>query len=168
MTRHFSVMDAVELTQILRAAGRSEVMPRFRRLGGDDVRTKTGPSDLVTVADEAAERLIMQGLQRRFPGCVVIGEEAASGNPMLLDQLMEAELAFVVDPIDGTSNFAAGVPLFGMMTAVLARGEVVASVIHDPVCDGAAVAVRGEGAWLEHPDVRRWHCGSPRQPARRR
>ncbi len=148
----FSVADAVEVTQILRAAARAEIMPRFRRLGSDDVRTKSGPTDLVTVADEAAERLITQGLERRFAGCVVIGEEAAAGEPGLLDRLGDAELAFVVDPIDGTSNFAAGVPLFGVMAAAVMRGEVVGAVIHDPLCDDAAVAVRGEGAWLEHPD----------------
>ncbi|MGI4746912.1 MAG: inositol monophosphatase family protein [Janthinobacterium lividum] len=152
MGRTFTIAEAVELTQILRAAARVEIMPHFRRLQPDQIRTKSGPSDLVTIADERAERLITQGLERRFPGCVVIGEEATAADPTLLDRLADAELAFVVDPIDGTSNFAAGVPLFGVMIAALMHGEVVASVIHDPLCDDTAVAVRGEGAWLEHAD----------------
>ena len=67
MGRTFSEVDALEVTQILRAAARSEIMPRFRRLHVDAVREKTGPSDLVTVADEEAERLITQGLERRVP-----------------------------------------------------------------------------------------------------
>ena len=63
-----------------------------------------------------------------FPGCVVVGEEATSANPSLLNQLADAELAFVVDPVDGTSNFAAGLPLFGCMAAAFRHGEVVRSV----------------------------------------
>jgi fructose-1,6-bisphosphatase/inositol monophosphatase family enzyme len=60
-----------------------------------------------------------------------------------------------VDPVDGTANFAAGLPLFGVMAAVVVRGEVVAAAIHDPVGDDTALAVRGEGAWMETPDGRR-------------
>ena len=159
MNGTFSVADAVEVTQILRAAARVEIVPRFRRLGSGDVRTKSGPTDLVTVADEAAERLITQGLERRFPGCVVIGEEAAAADAGLLDQLGDAELAFVVDPVDGTSNFAAGVPLFGVMAAALVRGEVVGAVIHDPLCDDAAIAVRGEEPGSSMPMDSRWRSG---------
>ena len=55
----------------------------------------------------------------------------------------------MVDPIDGTSNYAAGLPLFGVMAAVVMRGEVVAAAIHDPVGDDTALALRGEGAWTQ-------------------
>ena len=140
----FTVRDAAELTQVLRAAARLEIMPRFRRLEPGGIRTKSGPLDLVTVADEAAETLITEGLSRLFPDALIVGEEAASRHPALLGRLSGAERAIVVDPIDGTSNYAAGVPLFGVMAAVLQAGEVVASVIHDPVSDDTAVAVRGE------------------------
>src|SRR4051794_14753313 len=92
---------------LLRDASRAEILPRFRNLAHGAVRMKTGPLDLVTEADEAAERRIEAGLRREFPGCVVIGEEAASADPSLLAELAGAELAFVVDPIDGTANFAA-------------------------------------------------------------
>lgn len=141
-----------ELALLLRAAARSEIMPRFRNLGGDDVRQKSGPLDLVTVADEAAERMITAGLRKMFPGCVVVGEEATAADPGLLEGLADAPLAFVVDPIDGTSNYAAGLPLFGCMAAALVRGEVVAAAILDPVGDDMALALRGEGAWLERSD----------------
>lgn len=144
-----------DLAAILRDAGRAEIMPRFRRLSAADIHQKTGPLDLVTAADEAAERMITAALGRRFPGAVVVGEEAASADPALLCNLAAPELAFVVDPVDGTANFAAGLPLFGVMAAVLRHGEVVASVIHDPVGDDAALALRGEGAWIETPDGRR-------------
>ncbi len=150
--RDFSARNLAELAVLLRAAARAEIMPRWRRLGPGDVRVKTGPLDLVTAADEAAERMIASGLERLFPGCLVVGEEAASDNPDLLDRLADADLAFVVDPVDGTANFAAGLPLFGTMAAALVRGEIVAGVVHDPVGDDSALALRGGGAWIEAAD----------------
>jgi fructose-1,6-bisphosphatase/inositol monophosphatase family enzyme len=148
---HFSADDLAQLATLLRAAARAEVMPRFRHLGADDVHAKSGPLDLVTVADEAAERFITAGLHRLHPGAVVIGEEATAADPTLLDRLAGADLAFVVDPIDGTANFAAGLPLFGTMAAVIRRGEIIAAAIHDPLGDDTALALRGEGAWIETP-----------------
>jgi fructose-1,6-bisphosphatase/inositol monophosphatase family enzyme len=150
----FTTAQARAVADLLREAAAVEIRPRFRRLAAADIRAKTGPLDLVTEADEAAERHITAGLQRLFPGCLVVGEEAASANPSLLDGLAGAELAFVVDPVDGTSNFAAGLPLFGCMAAAIIRGETVAGIIHDPMGDDTAIAVRGEGAWTESPDGR--------------
>ena len=143
-------LDVVEA--VLRDAARQEVMPRFRHLAASDVRTKTGPHDLVTQADLAAERAIAAALRRECPGCLVVGEEETAADPALLDGLSEAELAFVVDPVDGTSNFVAGLPLFACMAAAIMRGEVVGAVIHDPVGDDSALALRGEGAWMQAPD----------------
>jgi fructose-1,6-bisphosphatase/inositol monophosphatase family enzyme len=148
----FSVGDARELAQLLRAAGRAEVMPRFRRLAPGAIRQKSGPLDLVTEADEAAEAMISAGLTRMFPGCRVVGEEAVAADRSLLGQIGGPGLCFVVDPIDGTANFAAGLPLFGIMAAAVQDGEIVGAVIHDPVGDDCAMAVRGEGAWTEMPD----------------
>ena len=67
-----------ELVQLVRAVARAEIMPRFRRLGPADVQVKTGPLDLVTVADEAAETALTQALLARHPDALVVGEEAAS------------------------------------------------------------------------------------------
>jgi fructose-1,6-bisphosphatase/inositol monophosphatase family enzyme len=151
----FSVSQLGVVAELLRDAARREIIPRYRNLTDGAVRAKTGPLDLVTEADEAAERIITDGLRQAFPGCVVVGEEAAADDPSLLRGLVGADLAFVVDPVDGTANFAAGLPLFGVMAAVIIRGEVAASVIHDPLGDDSALAVRGEGAWIEAPDGRR-------------
>jgi len=151
------------VSDLMRDAARVEILPRFRNLGAGAVKMKTGPLDLVTEADEAAELRITEGLRRAFPGCVVIGEEAASANPALLRDLPDADLAFVVDPVDGTANFAAGLALFGVMAAAFRRGEVVGSVIHDPIGDDSAMALRGEGAWIETSDLRRrdLHVAAP-------
>ena len=141
--------DMASAIQLVRAVAQAEVMPRFRMLQPGDIQAKSGPLDLVSVADEQAELALSAGLQRLFPGCIVVGEEAATRDPGLLRTIAEAELCFVVDPVDGTSNFCAGLPLFGMIVAAVRRGEVVGGIIHDPVGDDTAWAVRGEGAWME-------------------
>ncbi len=150
----FSLQDALALDEMLRDAARSEILPRFKRLSTGAVRQKSSGLDLVTDADEAAEAAITAHLLRRFPGAVVVGEEAAERDPRLLDRLGEAELAFVLDPVDGTTNFVSGLPLFGVMAAVVSRGEVIAGLIHDPISDDTAIAVRGEGSWIQAPDGR--------------
>lgn len=143
-----SAARAAEVATLLREAARAEILPRFRRLAQGAVRAKSGPLDLVTDADEAAERMIEAGLSRIFPGCAVVGEEACAADPAVLDRIADADLAFVVDPVDGTANFAAGVPLFGCMAAAVSKGEVIAGWIHDPLGDDTAIALRGEGAWI--------------------
>lgn len=149
-----SASEAAEVAALLRHAARAEILPRFRRLAQGQVRSKSGPLDLVTDADEAAERVIEAGLMRMFPGCAIVGEEAAAADERVLDRLAGADLAFVVDPVDGTANFASGTPLFGSMAAAVVRGEVVAAWIHDPLGDDTAMALRGEGAWIADAEGR--------------
>lgn len=148
----FSNDDLHHTGAILAQAAASEIMPLFRRLSTAQIRQKTSAFDVVTQADYAAEALIARELLAAFPGAVVIGEEAAHSNPALLDAIATAELAFIVDPIDGTKNFASGLPLFGVMAAVTSRGQVLAGVIHDPLRGDFAYALRDQGAWLEHAD----------------
>ena len=148
----FGAAELAEVLQLVRAVARSEIMPRFRRLAAEDVSAKSGPLDLVTVADEAAEARLTTGLLRLFPGCRVVGEEATARDPASIEQIGMAGRCFVVDPIDGTSNYAAGLPLFGVIVAVVEDGETVGALIHDPVGDDTAMALRGQGAWLEQPD----------------
>ena len=151
---NLSRTDALRLAAILRHATATEIMPRWRRLATGQIRAKTGPLDLVTDADEAAEHVITAALESAFPGCVIVGEEAASADPSILARLKGAELAFVIDPVDGTSNFAAGMPLFGCMAAAIVRGEVAMAVIHDPLGDDSAIALRGQGAFTLAADGR--------------
>lgn len=155
MSRTFTLEDTRRLAAILAETAQAEVMPRFRNLPEGAVRGKTSPRDLVTDADEAAERLIATRLAKLHPGAVLIGEEASARNPALLNMLVDADLAFLIDPIDGTRNYVAGLPLFGMMIAACHRGDVIAGVIYDPVSRDSALAVRGEGAWLEFENGKR-------------
>ncbi len=144
---------AIELAflgRVLAEAARAEIMPRFARLSAVDRRQKTSAFDIVTDADEAAEAAILSALRARHgSGAVYIGEEAAGRDPSLLATIATADLAFIIDPLDGTKNFASGLPLFGVMAAVTVAGEVVAAAIHDPVRADTACAIRGGGAWME-------------------
>jgi fructose-1,6-bisphosphatase/inositol monophosphatase family enzyme len=139
----------LELGAILAEAATAEIMPRFRRLGAGDIRVKSGPMDVVTEADEAAERRITAAIARLLPGAFVLGEEASERDPGMLVRAATADLAVTVDPLDGTWNFANGLSLFAAMAAVAVRGEIVAAAIHDPVGQDSAYALRGEGAWIE-------------------
>lgn len=148
----FLPKDIHRVGEILAFAAHTEIMPRFGRLTATQVREKSFQFDLVTDADEKAEELITCQLKAAFPGAIVIGEEAAHKNPALLQAIATAELAFVVDPIDGTRNFTANLSLFGVMAAATVYGEIVAGVIYDPVCQDWAYAVLGAGAWIERED----------------
>jgi len=149
---------------ILGDAARTEILPRFRDLAAAGVRQKSSHLDLVTDADVAAEARIAEALANAFPSAVVVGEESASRDPAVLDGLDTAELAFVIDPVDGTKNFSSGLPLFGVMAAVLQRGAVVAGIVHDPIVGDCAIGLAGGGAWIEGPDGRQTalHVAAPR------
>nr|WP_314072006.1 inositol monophosphatase [uncultured Roseococcus sp.] len=163
----FSAGQAEDVASVLRDAAQAEILPRFRRLSAGDIRTKAGPLDLVTEADEAAERRIVAALAARFPQAMILGEEAAAADPTLLDRMAEAELCFIIDPVDGTANFAAGVPLFGVMVAAVRNGETIAGWIHDPMGDDTVIGLRGEGAWVQASDGARHDCrvAPPKPPS---
>lgn len=148
----FSEHDLHQVGDALAAAARTEIMPRFRKLTSAQIRQKSSALDLVTDADEAAEAVIGAALQAAFPGALIVGEEGTHRDPALLQALPSAELAFLVDPIDGTRNFASNLPLFGVMAAATIRGEIVGGVIYDPVVRDWAYALRGSGAWMESED----------------
>lgn len=152
MSQSFSATDLADLSAILVEAADAEIMPRFKRLNVDEIETKSGPQDFVTVADRGAERFIAERVEERFPGAVFVGEESVAADPSRLGLIAGADLAIVVDPIDGTFNFANGLPLFGVMAAVVVGGETVAGVIYDPVCRDRIFALRGDGAWAEARD----------------
>lgn len=145
----FSRTDLDRLSAIMVEAAGREIMPRFRSLGDGGIREKTGALDLVTDADEQAEWLIRDQCARAFPEALFVGEESVARDAGLLDKLQDADLAIIVDPIDGTSNFAWGLPLFGVLAAVVERGVTVGGIIYDPVGRDCTFAIKGEGAWAK-------------------
>jgi fructose-1,6-bisphosphatase/inositol monophosphatase family enzyme len=136
----------------MREAAQAEILPRFRAITADAIRAKTAADDIVTDADVGAERFIGQRLHERLPGILVVGEEAVSDDASILSHLADADLAAVIDPVDGTWHFAHGVPMFGSILAIVSGGETIAGIIHYPVMGDFLVARRGEGAWHVSPD----------------
>lgn len=133
VTAPLTPAQKTQLINLVRRAARAEIMPRFRRLDAGDIDTKRDENDLVTAADTGAEAMITRGLQMAFPHALVVGEEAVAKTPSLLDGIAEAELCFIIDPVDGTWNFAKGMPLFGTIIAVCRFGQPVLGLIYDPV-----------------------------------
>ena len=123
------------------AAG-AGLMRRFSQLGELQIRTKTGPADLVSIADEEAERSIHDRLGKLHPKFGFVGEEG--GTTIGRD----SGESWVVDPLDGTTNFLFGTPLWGVNVALVREGEVVAGVSWLPALGEMYVAEQGAGAWL--------------------
>ena len=155
--------DIRAIAALMREVARAEIMPRFGRIGPADLRTKAGPLDPVTIADEAAERALSAGLEHRFPGIAIVGEEAVAADPSLIDRVRDQKPLFVIDPIDGTQNYAAGLPLFGVMIALIENGVTTAGLIHDPLRDDTVIARAGHGAVLLLGDgaTTRLHVADP-------
>ena len=142
----------------IRQVGAAEVIPRFRSLADGDIIEK-GPGDLVTIADQECERVLSERL-RVFRDIPVVGEEAAAADPSLLDLVASAPAVWVVDPIDGTSNFVAGNTNFVVMVALVEHGATTAAWVWHPETDAMLTAERGQGVSLngEHvPVITRSH-----------
>ncbi len=145
----FQRKDLERLADIVSIAADQEIIPRFRKLGEGAIREKTSALDLVTDADEAAEAAIKLAVAKAFPKAAFIGEESVEKDRSLLEKIVDAELAIIVDPVDGTSNFAWGLPLFGVLAAVTSRGETIGGIIYDPLGRDCTFALKGHGAWAK-------------------
>lgn len=138
-----SLPPLAELCDLLRAVSRDEILRRFRRVGS---RTK-GDGSPVTEADLAVQARVAEALRGLDPARPLLGEEMPS-----VEQ--EALLAgsgsgfWCLDPLDGTSNFAAGFPLFAISLALIWRGDPLLGIVYDPVREECFAARRGGGCWL--------------------
>jgi myo-inositol-1(or 4)-monophosphatase len=124
------------LVECVRAAG-ALVLRHFGKTDG--ARRKGNASDVVTAADLASERLIAELIRRRYPDHNLLGEEEGH-------QHRGSDITWVIDPLDGTSNFAAGLPWFGVMVAVLQQAKPVLAAMYLPVTDVLYTAEHGKGA----------------------
>ncbi|PZU08570.1 inositol monophosphatase family protein [Sphingomonas sp.] len=144
---------------LMRTVAAEVVMPSFRSLASHEVIEKA-PGDFVTVADRESERRLGEGLARILPEARMIGEEAVAADASLLDGIGEG-LAWIVDPIDGTNNYADGITPFAIMIALIADGEAQAGWILDPVTNRLLHAVRGGGAFVDGARIETHPTGGP-------
>jgi len=140
-------IDLDRIAGILTEVAAAEITPRFRQLATGDIRQKS-PGDLVTIADEAAERALSLRLLDLWPGTAVVGEEAVAGDPAIMHRLTGEAPVWVIDPVDGTANFAAGMPLFAIMLSLVRGDAALAAWIHDPLTGVTVMAEQGGGAWM--------------------
>lgn len=139
-------LTAAVRAAMTRAADQA-IRPRYQALAAADITSKA-PDDVVTVADMESEAILAEELARILPDATMVGEEAYFADPALQDRLGDA-LCWIVDPLDGTNNFAYGKPPFGVLVALAENGETVAGWILDVLTGRFCHAVRGGGAFVD-------------------
>ena len=123
------------LGEVLRSVAQREILGRFQKLAPHDVMSKPSqddPTDLVTAADRAAEAELGVRLRELVPGSSIVGEEAVAADPSVLERLRGSIPVWVVDPLDGTTNFAHGLPIFCSSLALEVHGRAVVAAVYDP------------------------------------
>ena len=144
---------------IIENAARDIVLPYYQNLKSHQIDEKT-PGDLVTVADHLSEEYIAGALAALLPEAKIVGEEAYAADEAVIDQLADG-VVWIIDPIDGTGNYAAGRSPFGIMIALVEQNETVAGWLYDPLTARICHADKNGGAFINgdrvavqsvHPD----------------
>lgn len=144
------------LAALLRATAAAEVLPRF---GHARAQSKADGS-LITDADRAVQARIVAALQRDDPAVPVLGEEMSPDTQQAA--LTQSGSVWVLDPLDGTGNFACGYPGFALSLALLENGQPRLGAILDPLRDECFTAEYGRGAWLNGVPIRPFAPGGER------
>ena len=143
---------------LMREVGRDIVMPRYRNLTANEVSEKAA-DDFVTIADKESELRLAEGLAAILPEAGIIGEEACAADPAILDRAGDG-LNWIIDPIDGTGNFAGGHPPFGIMVALADGGTTLAGWILDPMTGRLCHAMLGGGSHIDGDRVEARESGT--------
>ncbi|MCE7081596.1 inositol monophosphatase family protein [Streptomyces sp. ST2-7A] len=156
------VQVGAAVPEVIRRIVAEEVVPRRRRLAEHEVLRKTGPDDLVTIADREVERRLTEELTALLPGSKVVGEEGVHEDPGRYAALEGEDPVWIVDPVDGTRQFVRGEPGFCTLVALARAGRVLGAWLYAPVPDLFAEAWRGagvrlNGAPLPAPTPRPWN-----------
>jgi len=146
-------LNPEEVSRLIADVAAVEIMPWFRKLEPGHIIEKAA-GDLVTIADRAAEERLTAALSVMMPGSTVVGEEAVAADAALLDRLRGEDHVWIIDPIDGTTNFIEGRSEFAVMVCLAQKSELIASWIHRPVTGATVVAEAGGGAWMEGARVK--------------
>ncbi len=142
-------IDIDKVSAVIVEAAETLILPRFKMLQASEIATKSGPNDLVTIADREAEAFLDGVLPKMYPGTVLIGEESISEGTKSLDALHQKDqLVWVTDPVDGTSNFVHGKDEFAVMLAAVLNGEILHGWIYDVIGKKMMTTSRGGGAWF--------------------
>jgi myo-inositol-1(or 4)-monophosphatase len=157
MTADPAVLE--QLGEIVISAAREELLPRFARVK----RGRKADGSVITEADLVVQQRIAGELQKHWPDTVFLGEEMSAAEQEVL--LRMDKPLWCLDPLDGTSNFAAGIPCFSVSLALLEQGRVMAGIVYDPVRDECFSALHGKGASLNGVALTAVRTGLPLQQA---
>jgi fructose-1,6-bisphosphatase/inositol monophosphatase family enzyme len=146
-------IDHQQVEALLREAAAREILPLWRNLHDHQVEEKQR-NDVVTVADRACEAWLGGRLQALLPGSLVVGEEAAHDDPSIMAALESVRPVWIIDPLDGTNNFAAGQEPIAVMVCLVRQGETLAAWIYDPLGDSLLSAEKGAGTSLDGQTIR--------------
>lgn len=138
-----TVPYASRAIEVVRRVAREEIVPRFRNV----VAEHKADGSVVTEADHAAQDALERGLTRLDPVPFLAEEMTGSRQSAIWSK---GGRLWCVDPLDGTRNFASGVPCFAVSVALMEDGRSIFGTVYDPIADEAFYAVRGAGAWQDH------------------
>ena len=131
------------LEQLIRKVAQQELMPRFERV---EIAEKADGS-VLTEADLATQQRLVAELTQQWPTFEVLGEEMTEAQQ--LDKLANpGDGLWLLDPLDGTANFASSIPYFAVSAGLVQDGKLQAGIVYDPTRDECFSALAGEGAWL--------------------
>jgi fructose-1,6-bisphosphatase/inositol monophosphatase family enzyme len=141
------IPDLERVADVIREVAERELVPHFVTLSAEDIGEKS-PGDFVTAVDLAMEKALAEALVPLLPGSLVVGEEAVHDDRGILALLEGDAPVWVLDPLDGTGNFAQGLPIVAVIVALVIKGETVAGWIYDPLNGRMAIASKGDGAFM--------------------
>ena len=139
------------IQQIAKKAGR-EVLKRFGKVGVKYMKSEA-LWDCVTEADLVSDSIMVSAIRKKYPDHGIISEEFGSHNP-------DADYVWIIDPIDGTYNFASHVPQFGVMICLAFRNEIILSIVNLPATGEFFFAKKGKGTYL---NGRRVYCSKTKR-----
>ncbi len=138
-----------KLESLIKQHAAEQIMPRYNQVAYSFKQD----GSLVTEADSEMQKAMIESLQQHWPDYVVLGEEMSREQQQAqLDA--DSKGLWILDPLDGTSNFACGIPIFSVSIALVLNNEVVLGVIYDPNRDETFSAIKGQGAWLNAQPLR--------------
>jgi len=136
------IPERIVLENLVRRVAQEEILPRFTKIS----YSLKDDGSLLTEADLATDQRLQRRLAELYPDIAFLSEEMALKNQEKL--LSTSDRLWCLDPLDGTSNFAAGIPLFACSLALFEYGKVVMGFTYDPIRDEMFTAELGQGAWL--------------------
>ena len=150
------IIDPEKVATIVKKVAEDEILTRFGSLESADIIEKRpgNAGNLVTTADIEAEKILTRELETSFPGTLAIGEETIENDPSILKVLDDEAPVWLIDPVDGTSNFAAGKEPFTVLVSLIMKRESIFGLIYSPKTNEMAIASKGEGAFCNGTPIR--------------